>query len=217
MNVFTNPDSTEWKDRLRFQMSEDESTNLQYAVWNLNTPPQGQDASRRSLELTIESPKLQGFLSQLDEKNISVATNASQEWFKKEMDKESIQQMYVHLVKPPQKDGLKHSVKIKVKCGDYPTNIFLVAEDSGGEVVYSKGTHEDLLKGAKCLVIVETSGLWFMSRQFGMSLIATDILVWPSKRKTGIDAFSMSASKRFVQRSPVLDQNENEKDLEAMF
>ena len=39
-----------------------------------------------------------------------------------------------------------------------------------------------------------------MSRQFGMSLTATEILVWPNKRATGIDAFTLTNSVT-VQKS----------------
>lgn len=202
VNVFTNETSTEWKDRLRFQMCEDEKTNLQHAVWNLNVPVQGQDAQRRSFELSIESPQLEKFLTSLDERNVEVATQSSPDWFKKELDKESIRQMYVNLVRPPAKPDMKSSIKVKVKCGDNPTRVFLATEEQDGEFSYSSGSHDDLLRNSKCMVIVETVGLWFMSRQFGMSLVATDILVWPCKRKTGIESFSMSSPKRFVQKSP---------------
>jgi len=193
VHVSTVAGSADWKDRLRFQMSEDDKHNLQSAVWGLSTPIAGQDASRRTLELSIESPDLLGFLETLDKRNLDTANSQCTEWFRKSVDPEAIKQMYVSLVKEPSKPENKPTVRVKVKCGDYPTNIFVVQDtDASGNITYSKGTPEDLARNVKCLVMVETVGLWFMSRQFGMSLTATEILVWPNRRSTGIDAFTMS-------------------------
>lgn len=193
VNVTTVPGSTDYKDRLRFQMSENEKTNLQTAVWGLSTPMAGQDASRRTLELTIDSPDLQTFLSNLDDNNLLKAASHSQEWFKKQIEPEQLRQMYVALVKPPVKVDQKPTVRVKVKCVEpYPTQIFVAQESTNGTLKYVKGTPDDLTRNSKCLVMVETSGLWFMSRQFGMSLTASEILVWPNRRATGIAAFSMS-------------------------
>lgn len=198
--VSTMQGSTDWKDRIRFQMSEDEQTNRQTAVWGLGSPLPGQDASRRTLELTIESPTLLDFLTRLDEHNVSVAHKMSENWFKKQLDMEQIRNMYVSLVKAPMKEGLKHTVRVKVKCGEYPTNIY-AASSSDTVLTYNKTTHNDLSKNVKCMVIAETVGLWFMSRQFGMSLTATDIVVWPDKRASGIQAFSFS-QKITVKEDP---------------
>lgn len=192
VHVSTVPGSLEWKDRIRFQMSEDETKNLQTAVWGLSTPLQGQDASRRTLELTIESPDLLKFLEQLDEQNIQTAVKQSPIWFKKSVDENAVRQMYVPLVKPAAKPDAKPTVRVKVKCGDYPTNIYTIQDKTGSKLDYIKGTPEDLTRNSKCMVMCETVGLWFMSRQFGMSLTANEIMVWPTRRNTGINAFTLT-------------------------
>jgi hypothetical protein len=205
VNVSTVPGSTDYKDKLRFQMSESDKENLQTAVWGLSTPMQGQDASRRTLELTIESPDLLKFLGDLDEKNIQTAVDSSNEWFKKPMTKEAVDPMYVRMVKPPSKIDAKPTVRVKVKCNEYPTNVYVVTDvDADGNLTYVKGSHDDLTKNVKCLVIAETVGLWFMSRQFGMSLTATEILVWPNRRSTGIDAFNLSNNTKLYMQSSKL-------------
>ena len=182
VHVSTVPGSSEWKDKIRFQMSEDQSVNLQTAIWGLSQPLQSQDASRRTLELSIESPHLYEFLTKLDEKNINTAVEKSPQWFKKTMDKTAVEAMYTYLVKAPAKEGAKHTVRVKVKCADYPTSIYVVDEKASqnGKLVYHKGGPDDLVRNSKCMVMVETVGLWFMSRQFGMSLTASEILVWPA-------------------------------------
>ena len=199
VQVSTVPGSSDWNDKIRFQMCEDEKTNLQTTVWPLSTPMQGQDPTRRQLELTVESPALKTFLSRLDNRNIDIASEKSQEWFKKSLDRATIEGMYIQMCKDPAKEGDKSTVKVKVNCGDVrPTNIYMVtATDEQGNMTYVKGTHEDLTKGVKALVLVETNGLWFMNRTFGMSLNATEILIWPQRRAiTGINAFSLSKDAR---------------------
>lgn len=200
VHVSTVPGSGDWKDHIRFQMSENDKMNLQTAVWGLSTPLAGQDASRRTLELTIESPALQTFLDQLDAKNLQMAHQQSPDWFKKTLDVEQIKNMYVPLAKPPTKADMKPTVRCKVKCGDRPTNVYVVQETtSDGNLTYTRGTPDDLARNVKCLVMCETVGLWFMSRQFGMSLTATEILVWPNRRSTGIDAFTLGSETKLHQ------------------
>lgn len=193
VNVSTVAGSLEWKDRIRFQMSEDQTRNLQTAIWGLNTPLPGQDTTRRTLELSVESPELEKFLNDLDETNIQQAIQNSPSWFKKSVDEQSCRQMYVTLLKPKTKEFAPNTVRVKVKCGEYPTNIYIVEDEVDGKITYTKGCADDLTKNVKCLVMVESVGLWFMSRQFGMSLTATEILVWPNRRATGIDAFTLNS------------------------
>lgn len=197
VSVSTIPGSNRYEDRLRFQMSENETQNLQYAKWNLSQPVPNGDASRRTLELTIESKALLEFLSALDEKNIQMAVSHCQDWFKTSLDEEKIRSMYVPLVKLPEAEEDKPTVRVKVKVGDqYPTNLYL-NDQSGPKgqpcIGPPKLENVDLLtKGAQCLVMAETVGLWFMKFQFGMSLTATDIIIIPTRKCTGISAFTLS-------------------------
>ena len=215
VHVSTIPGSTDWRDRIRFQMSENENTNLQNAVWGLSTPLPGQDASRRTLELSIESPELQKFLERMDEHNLRTASANAQDWFKKPLGEEAIKGMYARLVREPQKADQKPSVRVKVKCAEYPTNIYVVdGTDLDGNLTYSKGTPEDLTRNAKCLCMVETMGLWFMSRQFGMSLTASEILVWPNRRPSGIAAFTMSKQPKLSQSPATPLQQVDDIDME---
>ena len=202
VHVSTVAGSTDWKDRLRFQMSENDKVNLQEAVWGLSTPLPGQDVNRRTLELTIESPELLTFLDKLDKNNLSTAVKQAPEWFRKSVEEDAVRNMYVSLVKQPVKPDQKPTVRVKVKSGEYPTNIYVVTDtDEDGNITYSQGTVDDLTRKVKCLVMVETVGLWFMSRQFGMSLTATQILVWPNRRSTGIDSFTMSTTTKLHKAS----------------
>ena len=177
---------------------------------------QGQDPTRRQLELTVESPDLKEFLTNLDRKNVDVASEKSQDWFKKTLDRSSVEGMYIQMCRDPVKEGDKHTVKVKVNCGPQrPTNVYVVTStDEQGNISYVKGTHDDLTKGIKALVIVETNGLWFMNRTFGMSLNATEIMVWPQRKaSTGIAAFTLSKAVKLRESN---DRHSAEDDEEAM-
>lgn len=218
--VSTKKDSSDWKDKVRFQMSEDQTRNLQTAVWGLATPIAGQDASRRTLELTIESEVLLDFLNRLDENNIQMAVKNAPIWFKKNVDENHVRGMYVHLVKPPQKPDSKSTVRVKVKCGkDYPTNIYVVDNEDNASLSWHKGHPDDLAKNVKCMVMVETVGMWFMSRQFGMSLTATEIMVWPSKqeRATGINAFTLTNSLMLTETLNDTEENNTDDKDDMLF
>jgi hypothetical protein len=188
-------------ERLHFQMSENEETNLQTAVWGLSSPIAGADASKRNFELAIESPELLAFLEALDEKNVQMAVAQSQAWFRKDLDRESIEQMYMPIVKRPTKDDQKPSVKVKVRVTERPTEIFVRHSKTEEYIDLTKGTPDDLVRNAKCLAVVETTGLWFMSRQFGMSLNATNLMVSkPRRMATGVDAFTFSTGVKPRER-----------------
>ena len=65
----------------------------------------------------------------------------------------------------------------------------------------------------------ETVGLWFMSRQFGMSLTATEILVWPNRRSTGIDAFTLGSDTKLQPHRnalPVMMNSPNAENADPM-
>ena len=218
VHVSTVPGSTDWKDRIRFQMCESQRENLQTALWGLSTPMPGQasTADRRTLELTIESPALLEWLNKMDEHNITQATQRCQDWFKKSMDRATIAGMYVPLVRPPNKPDGKSTVRVKVKCAEYPTSVFVVEDETAEELTYTKGSPDDLTRNTKILAMVESAGLWFMSRQFGMSLTASELMVWPNKRPSGIDSFSLVGIKcKKIDRESRPTRNEEEENVDV--
>ena len=207
VNVSTVAGSNDWNHRLRFQLSVD-TNDLQTAIYGLSTPMPGQtDDRRRTLELSIDSAELLGFLNTLDQKNIDMATVQSEHWFKKTMDRSTIENMYNSVVRKPSSAEYKPTVRTKVKIADERnnTNVWVVASEEGGEMTYARGTYHQIGKGCKCMVIVETSGLWFASKQFGMSLVVTDIMVWPNKKSffTGIKGREVAPEPLF--QSDVMD------------
>lgn len=197
--VSTVPDSNDFQHRLRFQMSEDQETGLQTALFGVSNPMPGQEDKRRALDLSIDSEQLMAFLARLDKHNVAVAVKNSQEWFKKQLDHAQVESMYIPLVKqPPPDTKFKPTVRTKLKVNEqYNSNVWLA--DGTANVEYRRGLYTDIFKGSKCMAIVETSGLWFASRTFGMSLVVSDILVWPNDRQGGINSFLLAPGTKLAQ------------------
>lgn len=209
VGVYTVANSTDYKDRLSFQMSEDQNTNLQCAVYGVSMPLPGQEDKRRSLELSIESESLITFLKALDERNIEAAVENSVEWFKKPLDRNTVENMYTPLVRTPTSDkadmGYKPTVRTKIKIAEqYNSNIWIVIAKDGNDMTCERGVHQDIGKGSKCMAIVETSGLWFASKQFGMSLAVNDIMIWPSEKKDGMmKGFKLATGTRLSEKRSI--------------
>ena len=207
VGVSTVPGSTDYSHRLRFQMSPDCHTDLQTALYGLSTPMPGQtEDRRRTLELSVDSSELLEFLTALDQKNVDSATANSETWFKKSMDRATIENMYNGIVRQPSSAEYKPTVRTKVKIADRTnTSVWVVQGEGGGDLQYTRGTHSDISKGCKCMVLVETAGLWFASKQFGMSLVVTDIMVWPTQRT--FFKFGEGIKGREVTPTPLLQSD----------
>lgn len=209
VNVSTVSGSTDYKHRIRFQMSKDQNTGLQTAIYGVSNPLPGVEADkRRSLDLSVEDEDLCKFLKDLDAKNIDIACSKSQEWFKKDFDRNMIENMYVPLFKPSNNpEKYSPTVRTKLKIAEqYNTDIWIVTSNAGEEPLqYKRGSMNDISKGSKVMAIVETGGLWFAARQFGMSLTLTHILVWPSIRPQGVNAFCFAPGTTAVGEESTME------------
>lgn len=175
----------------RFQMTEDASfSSFMDVPWGLSYPPDGQPSNGKlSLDVNVRDEKLAAFLSKMDEKNMGKALESCQEWFKKTIEEPVLRDMYVPMLKPAAKEGLPPYARLKIWTDPKRTEVFVMKSE--GEC--HPGTMDDLVKGARVVPIVETTSLWFMSRQFGMSLVTTSILVYKPEASTGLSAFRTSA------------------------
>jgi hypothetical protein len=64
------------------------------------------------------------------------------------------------------------------------TNILVVTKEENGVVTeFMPGTKEDLTRNCTVVAKVEVGGMWFVTGKCGMSLVATDILVWPAEKE----------------------------------
>ena len=200
----TVPGSTQPEDRICFQMSRSaQKEHLQSCVWDLAKPMEdASNPTRRSLELSVEDPDLAEYLKALDRRNVEEATVHSEVWFKKKMDPNVIESNYQSIFRERVQENYSDSVRIKVNTEDAPdpTDIQVVVHQSGeGEITCRPGSSEDLVKGARVMALVHSSGIWISRYNFGMSLIAKCLLVWPVRRCNGIQAFNLGPGRSLVR------------------
>lgn len=195
-------------NRIQFQLANDVGDALKM-LWGLSTPLQGQEAnSRRSLDLEVHVVGTESLLRSIDENNVRVAVENTVKWFnpKKELSADQIRDNYVPLLKPPYKEGARPTTRIKVKVPrpddtdtSNCTNVFVVTKQTESTLYVRKGSTDDLAKNAKCIAVVDVQGLWFMRQQFGMNLVASDILVFPGAQPMGVQGFVFGQGINLVQ------------------
>jgi len=206
-------------DKLRFMMvphaidpcSDADVATLPTSPFGLSEPMQGASGSKLSLEVVVDAES-EAFVKGLDAQNIEAAGAYSEEWFKKKIESSIVEDMYSPIVKKAT-DPAKYKDTVRVKVvteGERATKIYFAKKSSEGELDYSEGSYKDILgtsgRDCKFLINVETNGLWFMQRQFGMTLNATEIIVWTSGRKRGIEAFCFAGA---VKKNRVKEEEED--------
>jgi hypothetical protein len=178
-----------------FRPNDHTATNMRFQLQDMNgikcKAPFGvscfdeSKGARKSIELSIEDEDLVKFFQSFDEHNIAAAI-ANKDWFKNStITDDQIRAMYYPMLGFDQ-TGKGYSPRLHTKIntdGPRGVNVLLYTEKNGNPK-YEPGTTDDIERYAECMVIVEATGLWFQSKQFGMSLLATDVYVFPkSKRK----------------------------------
>jgi hypothetical protein len=135
-------------------------------------------ATRKNLELSLEYEPLVQFFKEFDEHNIQVALKHP-EWFKKTLDEAQIRNMYYPLLTFDTSDN-GYPPRLHTKVNTHGQNIVnvLLYTDENGFPEYRPGSVADIQKYDECMIICEASSLWFQSKQFGMSLVTTDIIIF---------------------------------------
>lgn len=198
----TQKGSNDPQHRLRFQMAEygGGDKEIMRAVYGVSTPLQGQPDSRRALDLSIDSDELLAFLMKLDARNKAAALENAQEWFKKPLTAAEVEAFYVPIVKQSTKAEYRPTARTKLimDTGRNDSQLFMVTKETpaaGGAKARIDGYEpvgvNDIQKGCRTIPIVETNGLWFAQKSFGMSLVITHLLVWPKRQVSGIEAFML--------------------------
>lgn len=198
--VSTQAGSNDPTHKVRFQMGIYD-TDLLRAPFGVSKlmPSQDPSSTRRDLDLSIDTDELLDFLRRLDEQNLEAAVQHSMDWWKKSLDKAVLRDRFKPIVKEPSKAEYRPTAKTKLIVGAERNNtqIFLVTKetpstpDAPGKIEeYKPIAMGDIPKGCKALAVVETNGLWLGANQFGMSLMVTHLLVWPTRQYKGIEAFA---------------------------
>lgn len=144
---------------------------------------QNPTSTRRNLDLSVADAEMIEFFKQVDKKNCEAAAEISKSTFNKEYSADMLYEtIYVKTIKDEDK-RYEPLVRTKVVVGGDArnrTNIHVVtATDSEtGEFEFEDGSYEDITKYSHVDAIVDFRGLWFASREFGMSIVCKSILVW---------------------------------------
>ena len=154
-----------------------------------------EESARKNLELSIGNDEFIQFARRLDAHNVQYATTKSMELFRQNMTEATVSAFYRSLLSP-QKSGYAPLLRVKINAtGNQTTKVFVVTAEptATSPMRYRPGTLEEVTAHCEVLPIVEVVGLWFISKGFGMTLVATDLLVFPAPKRGGFH-FSLGTS-----------------------
>ena len=119
------------------------------------------------------------WVTELDNAIIREGVKNSATWFGKKKSFEVVKELYKP-ISIESKDG-KYAPTMKVKYmtnknGEFQSPVFLNKND----VV----TATDIVKGSQVSIIFQVAGIWFVGKQFGVSLIAKQTKLYPSESFT---------------------------------
>jgi len=125
----------------------------------------------------------------VDESNLKFVVDQQRTLFPKakNLTEDAIKAFYRTMLQQSSNEEYDPLMRIKIK-GE--TNVYIARGDDMVE-----GTVDDIKPGCEVVPIVRVSGLWFVSKNFGMTLSATDVLVYPKRAKRKAD-FNRSGFKQ---------------------
>ena len=167
---------------MRFQLQHEDGIKCR-APFGVSSFDGNESSARKSLELRIDDEKLASFFNSFDEHNINAAI-ANRHWFKKSnLTDEQIRSMYYPMITDESEKGYAPRLHAKVNTMGPNTLNVLVYTETNGVPQYEVGTMDSITRNIECMVILEATGLWFQNKQFGMTLLATDLLLFPAVRR----------------------------------
>lgn len=146
-----------------------------------------EEGSRKNLELAVSQPNLVAFATRVHDQNLDWVTSQCPKLFKKEMERSTVAELMRHPISQPSNEAYDPLMRIKINVtGRHKTKVYVLVEKDGKQF-YREGDYSEVTENSEVLPIVEVGGLWFVSRGCGMTFIATDLLVYPSARRSKFD------------------------------
>lgn len=185
-------------DRIFFQATQQEGEPRCVAPFGISKPydaAKEADSNKRNFELNVHSDKLREFIKALDENTVKQTIANYEAWLggdgkkaKKPPSPEEIRSMYRPLLQEGDRDKNYSDMfrtKVNIK-GDNILRVYVYEGVKNGRPVCRNGTLADITQFVEVVPIIEVVGMWFMSKQYGLSLATTDVVVFPkSKRPAG--------------------------------
>lgn len=179
----------------------------------------GGDPKKRNFAFTLESSEMLEFFEAIDANILRKAEENSQSWFRKKMDPDTIRSQYHFCVSGKDDPKYKPLVSTKVIYDEDPAQVKVFIVVGGGlddtRVEYRVGSPTDITPFDEVVPIVEITGMYFMSKQFGVSLRTTHILLFP-KPKESVFGFVFPENIQAIavsENGPCIDTHEEVDDV----
>lgn len=118
------------------------------------------------------------WLQAIDANNLAKAKEQSLGWFKKDISHDILEEFYFKNIMPasnPQLYSPTFTTRIQTRGDEFVTKFF---DRHGLPIEY-----EDVRAGSMVRVLLETSGLWFANKSFGMSFRVAQLMVMEDNRQ----------------------------------
>ena len=177
--------SKAWSQRVIFQVCKNENEALR-SMYGISKPREGQDETKRNLELILENESVIEKLKEIDEYVKKYAVSNSKALFRKELTMVEIVVKYKNILKWKEpKDGNEGYYYINVKVNkEKPPPIKVVEHNKMRD-----GGIDDINPGCKIVPKVRLLFMWFMSDSFGITPQADKFIVFPGKKRKFLDEF----------------------------
>ena len=137
------------------------------------------DLSFNTFENDEELTQMKNIIESIDSAMIEFGIKNSLEWFGKQMSRSVIEELYRPILRLSKNNKYAPTFKLKIRT-DYNTGVPNVECFNADNL---KIKWDSIQKGDKMKAIFEFSPIWFMNKQFGVSLNVTSIMVTESKPK----------------------------------
>ena len=195
-------------ERVVFQLGELGNTVADSTLLRVTFKPE-QYEMKYNLKVDISGAP-RDFLRSLEKKVIDSAID--HHWFKNATE-EKVRSMFSSRLKESDNSQYPDDTfkfRINMLSDKEPTEIFVIEagpdgalKNANGDVECTEGSIDDLLQGSMIIPVLRTKGgVYFMSKDFGISFEATSILIVKdqrgTKRKLGVLAFNLGNAKLVI-------------------
>ena len=170
------------------------------APYGLDSAQQNSDGSRRTLLVYVTDPNVIHFLTELDNVVVACALANSKEWFKKAMTEDEVRLRYKPLLYKRKDDDVFPAMKFKIKCVKYPTRLHMQLPT--GDVVRNGATTDHIGRGASVVPVLTVFNMWFMNKEFGLSVQAEDVIITPNSSAPALPMFNFKRPVTIFDTDP---------------
>ncbi len=166
-----------------------------------DAPEQNPTSTRRNLDLSITDAGMIAFFKDLDRKNCEAAALHSKATFNKEYTPDMLYEtIYLKTIKDedPRYEPLLRTKVVVSGEQRNRTKIYVVTgtDPETGDDIFDDGTIDDITKYSQVVPIVDFRGLWFASRQCGLTVVVKTLMVWPSAKEKEPEFEGLNIKKR---------------------